>query len=87
VLANKQDLASAVDPEDVSARLGLHDLLGKGEDGLDFGRQWLVQGSCAHTGGGLIEGFSWLAETIRMQRKLRRTARRKSARVRSLSGP
>jgi len=57
VLANKQDAAGALRPDDVARRLG-----------LDFSRDtpvmFCVQGCCATSGVGLREGLAWLDEAL-----------------------
>merc|ERR1711964_152447 len=48
VLANKQDLPNALSVEEVSQRLGLHELRS---------HKWFIQGTCAPTGDGIYEGL------------------------------
>ena len=60
VLANKQDLPNAASVTQVTDALQLHKLRQ---------RKWFVQGSCAVSGDGLTEGFTWLADTIKAQKK------------------
>lgn len=55
VMANKQDLSGALNPNEVTEKLGLQSLKG---------RQWLVQGTSATTGNGLKEGLDWMAKTL-----------------------
>ena len=52
VMANKQDLKDAMNPNEVTEKLGLGQLKG---------RSWLVQGTSANTGQGLKEGLDWMA--------------------------
>ena len=58
VLANKQDLPSALDLARIERRLGLKDLGVKG-------KSWNLQSTCAVTGEGLEEGMSKLTEMIK----------------------
>lgn len=51
VFANKQDVAGALKPAEISDRLGLA--------GGEKGREWSVRGSCATKGEGLEEGLDW----------------------------
>lgn len=51
VFANKQDVAGALSPAEVSEKLGLA--------GQEKGREWSVRGSCATKGEGLEEGLDW----------------------------
>eukprot|EP01017_Pseudomicrothorax_dubius_P045796 TRINITY_DN7977_c0_g1_i4.p1 TRINITY_DN7977_c0_g1~~TRINITY_DN7977_c0_g1_i4.p1 ORF type:complete len:188 (+),score=37.81 TRINITY_DN7977_c0_g1_i4:28-591(+) len=55
VFANKQDLADAMNPAEVTEKLGLYTIRD---------RLWYVQGSCAVSGDGLYEGLEWLSNTI-----------------------
>ena len=55
VMANKQDLNGALNPNDVTAKMGMGQLKG---------RQWLVQGTSATTGQGLKEGLDWMASVL-----------------------
>lgn len=52
ILANKQDVAGAIKPDETARLLGVGD--------LPTSRKWHVQGCCALTGQGLTEGFRWL---------------------------
>jgi len=56
VLANKQDMPTAVSTSDAIEKLGLRRLGG--------GRKWFVQGCTATTGRGLWEGLDWLAGNL-----------------------
>jgi len=58
VLANKQDLPSAVDLARIERRLGLRELGVKG-------RTWNLQSTCAVTGEGLDEGMAKLTDMIK----------------------
>ena len=51
IFANKSDLPKAMDPEEITEKLGLSKLRD---------RTWHVQQSCAVTGDGLIEGLTWI---------------------------
>ena len=51
VFCNKQDIASALKPEEISEQLGLA--------GGEKTRQWSVRGCCATQGEGLEEGLDW----------------------------
>ena len=55
VFANKQDLAGAMDPAELTAALG-----------LDAVRRqaWHVQGCCGLTGAGLVEGLEWVSQRV-----------------------
>lgn len=55
VFANKQDLQRAVKPKELEKRLELNKI---------SEHKWKIQGSCAKTGEGIIEGFNWLEEQI-----------------------
>ncbi len=55
VMANKQDLSGAMSPNQVTEKMGLSQLKG---------RQWLVQGTSATTGQGLMEGLDWMAGVL-----------------------
>jgi len=57
VLANKQDLPTAVSVHQLSKGLGLADLKN---------REWFIQSTCATSGDGLYEGLDWLANKIKM---------------------
>lgn len=52
VMANKQDLREALNPNEVTEKLCLSSLKG---------RKWLVQGTSATSGMGLKEGLDWMA--------------------------
>lgn len=52
VLANKQDMG-VMSVSEVVEKLGLHTLRG---------RDWNIQGTCALTGDGLSEAFTWLSK-------------------------
>jgi ADP-ribosylation factor 1/2 len=55
ILANKQDLPHAMSVAEITERLELHKIRN---------RPWYVQGCCATTGDGLIEGLDWLSATL-----------------------
>ena len=55
VLANKQDLNSALPPGEVTEKLGME----KFKE-----RSWMVQGTSATTGQGLKEGLDWMASVL-----------------------
>ncbi len=55
VLANKQDLAEAMHPNEVAEKLQLETLPD---------RTWCVIASTAKTGRGLVEGLQWLSNSI-----------------------
>jgi len=60
VLANKQDLPSAMTVPEVAKRLGLNSL---------WRKRWLIQGTSAKSGEGLQEGLDWFTrEQDRIQR-------------------
>lgn len=56
VYANKQDMPGALQAKQVAEALGLTE---------EAGRRWHVQGACALTGDGLIEGLSWLWSALK----------------------
>jgi len=51
VFCNKQDIAGALKPDEISEKLGLA--------GGETKREWSVRGSCATKGEGLEEGLDW----------------------------
>mmetsp|Transcript_56797 Transcript_56797/g.109674 ORF Transcript_56797/g.109674 Transcript_56797/m.109674 type:complete len:182 (+) Transcript_56797:90-635(+) len=55
VIANKQDLPTAMPIADISDKLGLHRL---------GARPWFIQSACATAGDGLLEGFDWLSKSL-----------------------
>ncbi|KAI3626541.1 hypothetical protein CBS9595_001902 [Malassezia furfur] len=55
VLANKQDVAGAISPSELTDKLALNTL----QD-----RTWFVQPCCATSGEGLVEGLTWLSQNI-----------------------
>ena len=86
VLANKQDMPGAATPAQIVEAMGM-DKTGGTRTHVSHllwffilfrillcpaRRRWHVQGCCAHTGDGLVEGFSWLADNVRKIRKERR---------------
>ena len=56
VFANKQDLPNAMNPNEVTERLGLNQMRGQ--------RKWHVQPTSAPQGDGLYEGLDWLSATL-----------------------
>jgi len=60
VLANKQDLAVAMDPDDLADGLALAGVLG---------RAWSVMPCSAKTGQGMREGLAWLADQTVARRR------------------
>ncbi|OBT79645.1 ADP-ribosylation factor 6 [Pseudogymnoascus sp. 05NY08] len=56
VFANKQDIAGAMNPQEVTKALDLNKLKDK---------IWYVVPSCATTGEGLLEGLAWLSNNIK----------------------
>ena len=56
VFCNKQDIASALKPEEISEQLGLA--------GGEKTRQWSVRGCCATQGEGLEAGLDWSVNPI-----------------------
>lgn len=63
VLANKQDLPSAVQPAEVANRLGLPSVRT---------HQWFIQGTCAVSGDGLLEAMGELGKMVKDFKKSRR---------------
>jgi len=63
VMANKQDLPSAVPSSRIVEVLQLRGLTS---------RPWLVQGCSALTGDGLLDGFEWVTREVRAARGRRR---------------
>eukprot|EP01061_Rhynchopus_euleeides_P017714 TRINITY_DN2936_c0_g1_i9.p3 TRINITY_DN2936_c0_g1~~TRINITY_DN2936_c0_g1_i9.p3 ORF type:complete len:183 (+),score=33.72 TRINITY_DN2936_c0_g1_i9:152-700(+) len=59
VFANKQDLPTALSPEEVTDKLGLRSVA----------RDWYVQPACATTGEGIYEGFEWLSTILKASKK------------------
>ncbi|XP_014247311.1 ADP-ribosylation factor 2 [Cimex lectularius] len=55
VFANKQDLPNAMNPSDLTDKLGLNHLRN---------RQWYIQSTCATQGHGLCEGLDWLSNEL-----------------------
>merc|ERR1712151_1461821 len=55
VFANKQDLPNAMAVQEVTEKLGLHNMRN---------RQWFIQSACATTGDGLYEGLDWLSKAL-----------------------
>merc|ERR1712194_398585 len=55
VLANKQDMPTAMSVAEMTDKLGLHSIRN---------REWYIQAACATTGDGLYEGLDWLQRTL-----------------------
>ncbi|KAG8446723.1 hypothetical protein GDO86_014255 [Hymenochirus boettgeri] len=62
VMANKQDLPGARGPMELAEQLGLIKIQG---------HKWHVQGCCAATGDGLVEGMEVLANLVKQFQKTR----------------
>ncbi|KAH6625159.1 ADP-ribosylation factor family-domain-containing protein [Boeremia exigua] len=58
VFANKQDLAGAMRPKEVSDKLQLEKIA---KDHV-----WKVEPSCATTGEGIFEGLAWLSNNVKL---------------------
>jgi len=58
VLANKQDLANAANIDELSKILGLSSI---------NERKWLIKGTSANTGEGILGGFEWLSQQIQKE--------------------
>ena len=58
VLANKQDLLTALTPNELSDTLGLHSIRG---------RAWHIQKCSAKTGDGLQTGIEWMLANVKEQ--------------------
>merc|ERR1712108_118821 len=56
VFANKQDLPHAMNPAEITDKLGLHSLRN---------RNWYIQATCATSGDGLYEGLDWLSNQLK----------------------
>ncbi|KAI9207586.1 CPS1 protein [Polychytrium aggregatum] len=59
VLANKQDLPGAMNPEELTEKLKLRT--------LDSNVVWYVHPTCAVTGNGLYDGLLWLSENTHVE--------------------
>ncbi|BES89880.1 unnamed protein product [Nesidiocoris tenuis] len=55
VFANKQDLPKAMNPSELTEKLGLTQLRN---------RKWYIQSTCATQGHGLYEGLDWLSNEL-----------------------
>ena len=64
VLANKQDLPSAMSSAEVVEKMELGKLGQRGQRGHD----WYVQSCCATAGEGLYEGLDWLSTAFQKKR-------------------
>ncbi|KAK3718489.1 ADP-ribosylation factor, Arf Arf6 [Vermiconidia calcicola] len=58
VFANKQDVAGALRPQEVSDKLDLNEIA--------KGHTWKVEPSCATTGEGIFEGLAWLSFNVKL---------------------
>jgi len=56
IFANKQDLPNAMNPAEITDKLGLHSLRM---------RNWYIQSTCATSGDGLYEGLDWLSTQLK----------------------
>jgi len=56
VFANKQDLPHAMNPAEITDKLGLHNMRN---------RNWYIQATCATNGDGLYEGLDWLSNQLK----------------------
>ena len=55
ILANKQDLATALPPDEMTVTLGLHEIRN---------RNWQIQGCSAINKSGLQEALAWLKKAV-----------------------
>ena len=55
VFANKQDMPGAMNPTEITEKLGLTE---------KRTREWFIQSACATKGDGLYEGLDWLSKTL-----------------------
>lgn len=55
IYANKQDMPNALTPNQITEKMELNQIKN---------RKWMVQGSCATNGNGLIEGLDWVAKVL-----------------------
>ena len=60
IFANKQDLPQATNCSQITDQLDLREL----KD-----RPWYIQSTCAKKGEGLVEGLTWLADTVRQKQR------------------
>merc|ERR1712219_25193 len=60
VFANKQDLPHAMNPAEITDKLGLHNMRN---------RNWYIQATCATNGDGLYEGLDWLSNQLKNVRR------------------
>merc|ERR1712126_464283 len=56
VVANKQDLPQAMNPAEITDKLGLHNMRN---------RNWYIQATWATNGDGLYEGLDWLSNQLK----------------------
>eukprot|EP00658_Telonema_sp_P-2_P076680 TRINITY_DN6759_c0_g1_i1.p1 TRINITY_DN6759_c0_g1~~TRINITY_DN6759_c0_g1_i1.p1 ORF type:complete len:122 (-),score=22.96 TRINITY_DN6759_c0_g1_i1:175-540(-) len=60
VLCNKQDLPNRLTPNQIVDAFGF-----RGSNaGAVSGRNWFLQGCCAHSGEGLFDGLDWLCKHL-----------------------
>jgi len=66
ILANKQDVPSALSSEEIANALGLNNHGNKGDDSLSLlsKRHWNILGCSAVSGDGLVEGMDWIVQDI-----------------------
>ena len=60
VFANKQDMPGALNPTEVTDKLGLAE---------QRSRDWFIQSTCAVTGQGIVDGLEWLATSLKNKKK------------------
>ena len=60
VFANKQDMPGALNPTEVTGKLGLAELKT---------REWFIQSTCAVTGEGIVDGLEWLSTSLKNKKK------------------
>ena len=60
VFANKQDMPGALNPTEVTGKLGLAELRT---------REWFIQSTCAVTGEGIVDGLEWLSTSLKNKKK------------------
>ena len=60
VFANKQDMPDALNPTEVTEKLGLTQYRN---------RDWFIQSTCAVNGEGIVDGLEWLATSLKNKKK------------------
>ena len=60
VFANKQDMPGAMNPTEITEKLGLNE---------KRTREWFIQSTCAVTGEGIVDGLEWLATSLKNKKK------------------